>query len=231
MRKHLLLFPRLETCFRDGLYVPLWLHAYPVFINKITKKPTFSLIVIPKERKSLIYFIQQWRNLSHTPLFPPSFPFCSKYLTPGRRDKLFSLNIWQSVRKDKTPEQRPHLPQGTVKPTQKIQQWNWNLPLTAESKSCQFKVPIQFLSLKKNTRLKSCNETNPHSFNKAKKWTVPQSPAPDQRPAIPCCCCGRWCMGPEDVNPKNSALAEMFCVLTKQSWSSYPSKETFPSHE
>lgn len=158
-------------------------------------------------------------------------PFLQQISHSGRRDKLFSLNTWQSVRNNKTPEHRPQLPQGTVKPIQKIQQWNWNLPLTAESKSCQFKVPVQFLSLQKNTRLKSCNETNPHSLNTAKKWTVPQSPAPGLCPAIPCCCCVRWCTGPEHANPKNSALAAMFCFLTKQSWSSHPLKERFPSHE
>lgn len=160
------------------------------------------------------------------PLFPPSFPSCSKYLTPGHRDKLFSPNTWQNVRKDKTHEHRPHLLQGTsVKPTQKIQQWNSNLPLTAESKSCQFKLPTQFLSLQKKMRLKGCKEMNPHSFNTANKWTVPQSPAPQQCPDIHCCCHVRWCMEPEDANPTNSAPAEIFVSLESKGWSSHPLKD------
>lgn len=55
-RERLILFPRLETCFRDGLYVPLWLHAYLVLVNKVTTKHTLSLIVIPKERKIFISY-------------------------------------------------------------------------------------------------------------------------------------------------------------------------------
>lgn len=228
MKERLIPFPRLETCFRDGLHVPLQLHAYLAFINKITAKPTK---VLPKEWKSLISFIQQCRNLSQMSLFPPSFPFGSKYLTSGHRDKLFYLNTRQNIRKDKTPEHRPHLPQGTVKSTPKIHQWNANLALTAETKSCQFKVPTQILSLWKNMRLKSCHEINPHSFNTANKLTVPQSPAPDQCPDIPCCCCVRWCMEPEGANPKNSALAEIFVSLQSKGWSSHPLKEMFLSHE
>lgn len=142
MKECLIPFPRLETCFRDGLCVPLWLHAYLAFINKITTKPTFSLIVIPKGRTSLIYFIRQCRNLCQMPLFPPSFPFCSKYLTPGCRDKLFSLNTWQNVRKYKTLNTDHTCPREQLNQTKKS---------SSEIQTCLWLLKVKVANLSSNT--------------------------------------------------------------------------------